>query len=169
MSMKINNAIYQQTYQPVTQKNNAEKCTFSLPSQSGEEAEPISISNVFEEDCKRKGEDVNSEEVQKSWLSNAMQLPEGIGMTGQRMIEFLESQAAPIIYNFEELYNQFGIEVHWEYENGHRVRGIVENSAENHRAFVQMKTYMDKIATQQIAAGNRFVTPPDSVLYEGLY
>lgn len=82
MSMKINNTIYQQTYQPVTQKNNAEKCTFSLPSQSGEESEPISISNVFEEDCKRKGEDVNSNEVQKSWLSNAMQLPEGIGMTG---------------------------------------------------------------------------------------
>lgn len=168
MSMKINNTIYKQTYQPVTQKSNAEKSTFSLPVRSGEEAEPISISDAFEADCEGKGKDKNSNEVQKSWLSNAIQLPEGIGLTGKRMIEFLESKAAPIIYNFEELYHQFGIEIKWEYENGYPVRGIVDNSAKNHRAFIQMKAYMDNIATQQIAAGNKFVTHPDSVLYEGL-
>lgn len=166
--MKINNTIYNQTYQPVVQKSNAENSTFSLPTQSSEEAKHISISDVFEADCKGKGVDINSNEAQKAWLSNAMQLPEGIGMTGQRMIEFLESKAAPIIYNFEELYKQFGIDVHWEYENGYPVRGIVDNSAENHRAFIRMKAYMDKIANEQIEAGNRFVTPPDSVLYEGL-
>lgn len=84
------------------------------------------------------------------------------------MTEFLESKAAPIIYNFEKLYNQFGIDVQWEYENGYTVRGIVDDSAENHHAFIQMKAYMDKIAAQQIAAGNKYVTPPSSVLYEGL-
>lgn len=136
---------------------------------TGEETKHISISDVFEADCKEKGEDINHNEVQKAWLSNAMQLPEGVGLTGKRMIEFLESKAAPIIYNFEELYSQFGIEVNWEYENGYPVRGIVDNSAKNHRAFVQMKAYMDDIANQQIAAGNRFVTSPSFVLYEGLY
>lgn len=168
MSMRINNTIYNQTYQPAAQKSSAEISTFSLPTPSGEDTKHISISDVFEADCEGKGADKNSNEVQKSWLSNAIQLPEGIGMTGERMIEFLESKAAPIIYNFEELYDQFGIEVKWEYENGYPVRGIVENSADNHRSFIQMKAYMDKIATQQIAAGNRFVTPPSSVIYEGL-
>lgn len=169
MSIKINNTIYNQTYQTVAKKSNAENSTFSLPTQSSEEAKHISISHVFEADCGRKGVDINSNEAQKAWLSNAIQLPEGIGLTGNRMIEFLESKAAPIIYNFEELYNKFGIDVHWEYENGYPVRGIVESSAENHRAFIQMKAYMDNIATQQIAGGNKFVTHPDSVLYEGLH
>lgn len=169
MSMRINNTVYNQTYQPAARKSNTENSTFSLPTQSGEEAEHISISEVFEADCKEKGEDINSNEVQKDWLSNAIKLPEGIGMTGKRMIEFLESKAAPIIYNFEELYNQFGIGIEWEYENGFPVRGIVENSADNYRSFIKMKSYMDDIANQQIAAGNRFVTPPSSVLYEGLY
>jgi len=168
MSMKINNTIYNQTYQPVAQKSNTENSTFSLPTQSSEEAKYISISDAFEADCEGKGVDINSNEVQKAWLSNAIQLPEGIGLTGKRMIEFLESKAAPIIYNFEELYNKFGIEIQWEYENGYPVRGIVESSTANHRAFIQMKAYMDNIATQQIAAGNRFVTPPNSVLYESL-
>lgn len=168
MSMKIDNTIYSQTYQPAVHKSNAENGTFSLPRQSGADANKISISEVFEADCAGKGADINNNEVQKTWLSNAMQLPEGIGMTGERMIEFLESKAAPIIYHFEELYDQFGIDVQWQYENGYPVRGIVENSASNHRAFIQMKAYMDKIATQQIAAGNRFVTPPNSVIYEGL-
>lgn len=165
MSMNINNTIYNQTYQPVAQKSNAENSTFSLPTQSSEETKHISISDVFEADCEGKGVDINSNEEQKDWLSNAIQLPEGIGLTGKRMIEFLESKAAPIIYNFEELYKQFGIDVHWEYENGYPVRGIVDNSAKNHRAFIQLKAYMDNIATKQIAAGNRFVTPPNSVLY----
>lgn len=168
MSMKINNTIYNQTYQPAAQKSKAENSTFSLPAQTSEEAKHISISDAFEADCEGKGADINSKEVQKTWLSNAIQMPEGIGITGKQVIEFLESKAAPIIYNFEELYNQFGIEVRWEYENGYPVRGIVDNSAENQRAFIQMKAYMDKIATQQIAAGNRFVTPPNSVLYERL-
>lgn len=168
MSMKINNTIYNQTYQPVGKKSNTENSTFSLPTQSSEEAKHISISDVFEADCEGKGVDINSNEVQKAWLSNAIQLPEGIGLTGKQMIEFLESKAAPIIYNFEELYNKFGIDVHWEYENGYPVRGIVESSTENHRAFIQMKAYMDNIAIEQIEAGNRFVTHPNSVLYEGL-
>lgn len=168
MSMKINNTIYNQTYQPVTQKSNTEKSTFSLPTQPREEEKHSSISDAFETDCQRKDVDKNSDEVQKAWLSNAIQLPEGIGLTGKRMIEFLESKAAPIIYNFEELYEQFGIDIKWEYENGYPVRGIVESSAENHRAFVRMKAYMDDIAIRQIASGNRFVTPPGSVLYEGL-
>lgn len=168
MSIKINNTIYNQTYQPVTQKSNGENSTFSLPTQSSEEAKHISVSDAFEADCEEKGADKNSNEVQKAWLSNAMQLPEGTGLTGKRMIEFLESKAAPIIYNFEELYNKFGIDVQWEYENGYPVRGIVKSSAENRRAFIRMKAYMDNIATQHIASGNRFVTPPDSVLYEGL-
>lgn len=165
MSMNINNTVYNQTYQPVAQKSNAENSTFSLPTQSSEETKHISISDVFEADCEGKGVDINSNEEQKDWLSNAIQLLEGIGLTGKRMIEFLESKAAPIIYNFEELYKQFGIDVHWEYENGYPVRGIVDNSTKNHRAFIQMKAYMDNIATKQIAAGNRFVTPPNSVLY----
>lgn len=168
MSMKINNTIYNQTYKPVAKKSNAENSTFSLPTQSSEEVKHISISDVFKADCEGKGVDINSNEVQKAWLSNAIQLPEGIGMTGKRMIEFLESKAAPIIYNFEELYNKFGIDVQWEYENGYPVRGIVESNAANHRAFIQMKAYMDNIAIRQIEAGNRFVTHPNSVLYEGL-
>ncbi|WP_310604923.1 hypothetical protein [Anaerosporobacter sp.] len=168
MSMKINNTIYNQTYQPVAQQSNAENSTFSLPTQSSEEVKHISISDVFEANCEGKGIDINSDEAQKAWLSNAIQLPEGIGLTGKRMMEFLESQAAPIIYNFEELYNKFGINVQWEYENGYPVRGIVESSAENHRAFIRMKAYMDNIAIQQIDAGNKFVTHPNSVLYEGL-
>lgn len=168
MNMKINNTTYNQIYQPVAQKSNAQNSIFSLPTQSKEEKEHISISDTFEADCEKKGVDKNSNEVQKTWLSNAIQLPEGIGMTGERMIKFLESKAAPIIYNFEELYKQFGIDVQWKYENGHPVRGIVENSTENHRAFIKMKAYMDDIAIQQIEAGNRFVTHPNSVLYEGL-
>lgn len=169
MSMKINNTIYNQTYQRAAQKSNAESSTFSLPTQSSEEAKHSSISDVFEANCEGKGVDINSNEVQKTWLSNAIQLPEGIGITGERVIEFFESKGAPIIYNFEELYKKFGIDVHWEYENGYPVRGIVDSSIENHRAFIQMKAYMDDIATKQIEAGNKFVTPPNSVIYEGLY
>lgn len=69
------------------------------------------------------------------------------------MIAFLESKAVPIIYSFEELYNQFGIAIHWEYENGYPVRGIVDNSAGNRRVFIQGKAYIDSIAAQQTASG----------------
>lgn len=168
MSMNINNTTYNQTYQPAAQKSNAKNSTFSLPLQSSEDSKHISISDAFEANCKEKGVNIKSKEVQKTWLSNAIQLPEDIGITGKQVAEFFESKAAPIIYNFEKLYNQFGIDVQWEYENGYPVRGIVDDSAENHRAFIQMKAYMDNIANEQIAAGNRFVTPPSSVLYEGL-
>lgn len=41
MNMKINNTIYNQTYQPVAQKSNAKNSTFSLPTQ------PIEAGNRF--------------------------------------------------------------------------------------------------------------------------
>ena len=160
MSISINNNLQAPVYQSVAQKSKAEAGTFSIPITSTDDFEKMSLSEIFKADTGQEP-DLTNGAFQKEWLSRVMQLPEG-WMTDEQLMKYHESKSAPIIYNFSELYEKFGIELIWTYnEDGTRKCAMYDDNPRNRAALIRMNAYMNSIADQHIKAGNRFVTPPN--------
>ena len=103
--------------------------------------------------------------------SNARMLPigEGIGMQGicmndEQLMEHIESQTGPVIFEYSDIYEKFGVEVKWTYvKNENRWAGHIADNANNRAALARLKVYLDSLDQRtraEIRAGNRFVTPP---------
>ena len=90
------------------------------------------------------------EAVEEKTVQFAM-LPQGVGMTTEQLLAWQSDRTAPILFNFSELYEQFGIDLKWTYdENGNRLGGTYDDTPANRAALMKMMTYMDQ-ATQEFA------------------
>jgi len=80
-------------------------------------------------------------------------LPQGIGMNEEQFIAYQAARTAPIVFDFAALYEQFGIELKWTYdENGNRMCGMYDDTPANRAASVRMTAYMDQVSRERRSA-----------------
>ena len=76
------------------------------------------------------------------------QLPAGY-MTDEQLLKYQESQTAPKLFDFVELYEQFGIELKWNYdENGRRISAQYDDTPANRAKQLAMQLYMDDVTRE---------------------
>ena len=157
MSIGIGDNILNQTFHLSAQDmQNARKgkegtAQFTIPDLDAMEETPqftipgmgtMSAKEAFDAYAAGKMNDNDYYAFQSQWASQAAMLPQGIGMTDEQLIADLESRTAPILFNFSELYAQFGINL--------KSDGTYDDTPTNRAALMKMMAYMDQ-ATQEFA------------------